>query len=92
MKRKLALLLSLILAPLAAMHAADKPDKPNPDQFAGVDPDDGTAPRPEKMLPPRLIPNPNSTEDDARAKLTCTSVPSIAVSRGRRHGSSRPES
>jgi hypothetical protein len=84
MKLTLTLLTALLLAPLAALHAADKAAKPNPDQFAGIDPDDGTAPRPEKMVPPQLIPNPNSTEDYARAKRTCSGVPSLAVSRGGR--------
>jgi len=78
------LLTALLLAPLAGLQAADKPAKPNPGQSAGVDPDDGTAPRPEKTVPPRLIPNPNSTEDYARAKRTCSGVPSLAVSRGGR--------
>jgi len=84
MNPTLTLLTALLLAPLAVLYAADKAAKPNPAQFAGIDPDDGTAPRPEHMAPPRLIPNPNSTEDYARAKRTCTGVPSIAVSRGRR--------
>ena len=84
MKPTLTLLTAVLLAPLAVLHAADKAAKPNPAQFAGIDPDDGTAPRPENMAPPRLIPNPGSTEDYARAKRTCTGVPSIAVSRGGR--------
>ena len=84
MKPILTLITALLLTPLAALHAAGKPAKPNPDQFAGVDPDDGTAPRPEKTVPPRLIPNPNGTEDYARAKRTCSGVPSLAVSRGGR--------
>ena len=84
MKPILTLLTTLLLAPLVVLHAADKPAKPNPDQSAGIDPDDGTAPRSENMLPPRLIPNLGSNEDYARAKRTCTGVPSIAVSRGGR--------
>lgn len=84
MKLTFALLTTLLLAPLVVLHAADTPAKPNPDQSAGIDPDDGTAPRSEYMLPPRLIPNPNSTEDYARAKRTGTGVPSMAVSRGGR--------
>jgi predicted neuraminidase len=78
-------LTALLLAPLAALHAADAPKpKLNPDQFAGIDPDDGTGPRPDKAAPPKLIPNPGSTADYNRAKRTCTGVPSIAVSRGGR--------
>jgi len=84
MKPVLTLLAALLLVPLVALQAADKPAKPNPDQSAGVDPDNGKAPRPEKTVPPRLIPNPNSTEDYARAKRTCSGVPSLAVSRGGR--------
>jgi hypothetical protein len=76
-------LTALLLAPLAALHAADAPKpKLNPDQFAGIDPDDGSAPRPDKAAPPKLILNPGSTADYNRAKRTCTGVPSIAVSRG----------
>jgi hypothetical protein len=45
MRPSLPLLAAVLLAPLAAVHAADGP-KPNPDQFAGIDPDDGTGPRP----------------------------------------------
>ena len=78
------LLTALWLTSLTTLQAADQPAKPNPDQSVGIDPDDGTAPRSENMLPPRLIPNPGSTEDYARAKRTCTGVPSIAVSRGGR--------
>jgi hypothetical protein len=77
-------LAALLLAPLVALHAADKSGKPNPAQFAGVDPDDGSAPRPDKAILPKLIPNPGSTADYNRAKRTCTGVPSIAVSRGGR--------
>jgi len=84
MKTTLTFLTAILLAPLTTLQAADKPAKPNPDQSAGIDPDDGTAPRSENMLPPRLIPNPNSTEDYARAKRSCTGVPSMAVSRGGR--------
>lgn len=84
MKHTRALLTALLLAPLPALPAADNLAKPNPDQFAGIDPDDGTAPRPEKIVLPRLIPNPGSTEDYARVKRTCTGVPSIALSRGGR--------
>jgi hypothetical protein len=84
MKRTIALT-TLLLAPLAVLHAADAPGaKPNPDQSAGIDPDDGTAPRPDKAIPPKLIPNPGATADYNRAKRTCTGVPSIAVSRGGR--------
>lgn len=81
---KLIILNAFLLAALAASQADDKPGRPNPGQLGGVDPDDGTAPRPEKTVPPRLIPNPNSTKDYARAKRTCTGVPSLAVSRGGR--------
>jgi hypothetical protein len=77
------LLAALLLAPLAASHAADATE-PNPDQFAGIDPDDGTAPRTAKAIPPKLIPNPGGTADYTRAKRTCTGVPSMAVSRGGR--------
>ena len=85
MKATLTLLTALLLSPLAALHAADAPkSKPNPDQFAGIDPDDSTAPRPDKAIPPKLIPNPGGTADYHRAKRTCTGVPSIAVSRGGR--------
>jgi len=83
MKRTLPFLAALFLAPLALLHAADKPDKPNPDQIAGVDPDDG-APGTGRSAPPKLIPTPNSTEDYARAKRSCTGVPSMAASRGGR--------
>ena len=77
MKHTLTLLTFLLLAPLAALHAADTPKsaaKPNPDQSAGIDPDDGTAPKPDKAIPPKLIPNPGSTADYHRAKRTCTGV------------------
>ena len=85
MKSTLTLLTALLLASPALLQAADTP-KPgtNPDQFAGVDPDDGTGPRPEKAVPPKLIPNPGGTADHSRAKRTCTGVPSIAVARGGR--------
>jgi hypothetical protein len=75
-----ALLVALELAPLAALTAADKP---NPDQSAGIDPNDGV-PSAGRSAPPKLIPNPGSTVDYARAKRTCTGVPSLAVSRGGR--------
>jgi hypothetical protein len=85
MKRTFTLLALLLLAPLTALHAADAAKaKPNPDHSAGLDPDEGTAPRPENEVPPRLIPDPNRSEDYARAKRTCTGVPSMAVSRGGR--------
>ncbi len=85
MKPTLTLLTALLLVPLAALHAAEVPkSKSNPDQFAGIDPDDGSAPRPDKAILPKLIPNPGSTADYNRAKRTCTGVPSIAVSRGGR--------
>lgn len=84
MKQRLTLLAALLLALLATLQAADKPAKPQLDQLGGFDPDDGTAPRTEKMVPPCLIPNPNSTEDYAHAKRTCSGVPSLAVSRGGR--------
>jgi hypothetical protein len=78
-------LTALLIASLAALHAADALEpKPSPDQSAGIDPDDGTAPRPDKAIPPKLIANPGSTTDYNRAKRTCTGVPSIAVSRGGR--------
>jgi hypothetical protein len=85
MKHTLTLLTALLLVPLAALHSADatKPEL-NPDQFAGIDPDDGTGPRPDKAVPPKLIPNPSSTADYNRANRTCTGVPSIAISRGGR--------
>ena len=80
MRYILTLLTALLFAPLAALQAADAPKaKPNPDQFAGIDPDDGTAPRPDKAVPPKLIANPGSTADYNRAKRTCTGVPSMAV-------------
>jgi hypothetical protein len=85
MKSALTLLTALLIASQATLNAADAPkSKPNPDQFAGIDPDDGTAPRPDKATPPKLIANPGSTADYNRAKRTCTGVPSIAVSRGGR--------
>jgi len=85
MKPTLTLLTALLLVPLAALHAADEPKpKLNPDQFAGIDPDDGSAPQPDKAILPKLIPNPGSPADYNRAKRTCTGVPSIAVSRGGR--------
>ena len=62
------------LALLASLHAADQPAKPNQDQSTGIDPDDGTSPRPNKAIPPKFIPNPGSTADYNRAKRTCTSV------------------
>jgi len=83
MKQTLTLLTALLLAPLATLHAADKADKPNPAQFAGIDPNEGTAASAQSGLP-RLIPNPGSTADYARVKRTCTGVPSIAISRGGR--------
>ncbi len=79
------LLTALLLAPWPTLHAADAPtSKPNPDQFAGIDPDDGTGPRPDKAIPPKVIPNPGGTADYNRAARTCTGVPSLAVSRGGR--------
>ncbi|MBM3859135.1 MAG: exo-alpha-sialidase [Verrucomicrobia bacterium] len=83
MKHTLALLTALLLAPLAPLPAADKPAKPNPDQIVGIDPSDGD-PASARSDPPMLIPDPNGTADYARAKRTCTGVPSIAVSRGGR--------
>lgn len=35
------LITAILLAPVAAPRAADKPAKPNPDQFAGMDPNEG---------------------------------------------------
>jgi hypothetical protein len=84
MKPNLALLATLLLASLTALCAADKAQKPNPDQFAGIDLVDGTALRPDQAIPPKLIPNPGSTAYYTRAKRTYTGVPSIAVSRGGR--------
>jgi len=84
MKHMLITLLTiLLLAPLTTLQAADKANQANPDQSAGIDPSDG-APGAGRSAPPQLIPNPNSTEDYARAKRTCTGVPSLAVSRGGR--------
>ncbi len=83
MKHTLTLLTALLLAPLAAIHAADKTEKPGIAKFEGIDPNEGTAAT-SKDTPPRLIPNPGSTKDYARVKRTCTGVPSIAVSRGGR--------
>jgi hypothetical protein len=83
MKTTLSLLTALLLAPLAALYAADKTQKPGLAKFEGIDPNEGTAAT-SKDTPPRLIPNPGSTEDHARVKRTCTGVPSIAVSRGGR--------
>jgi hypothetical protein len=78
-------LLTALLSQLLVLHAAEPPkSKPNPDQSAGIDPDDGAGPRPDKPIPPKLIPNPSSTADYTRAKRSCTGVPSIAVSRGGR--------
>jgi hypothetical protein len=83
MKPAFTLLIALLRTPLAALHAADTPKpKPNPDQSAGIDPDEGTGPRPDKTIPPKLIPNPGSSADYNRAKRT--GVPSIAVSRSGR--------
>jgi hypothetical protein len=85
MNNTLTLLSALLLVPLAALHSADAPKpKLNPDQFAGIDPDDDTGPRPDKAAPPKLIPNPGSTADYNCANRTCTGVPSIAISRGGR--------
>ncbi|MFM7114508.1 MAG: exo-alpha-sialidase [Planctomycetota bacterium] len=50
-----------------------------PAAIDGVDPDDGTGPRPAQWNPPRLITNPDSTAEYARDKRTCTGVPSIAI-------------
>jgi hypothetical protein len=83
MRPSLTLLAALLLAPFSQLHSTDAP-KLNLDQFAGVDPDDGSGPRPVKATPPKLIPNPSSTADYHRAARTCTGVPSIAVSRGGR--------
>ena len=83
MKHTLTLLTALLLAPLAAIHAADKTEKLGIAKFEGIDPNEGTAAT-SKDTPPRLIPNPGSTKDYARVKRTCTGVPSIAVSRGGR--------
>ena len=84
MRSTVVLLVTLLLLQ-AALHAADAPiAKPNPEQFAGIDPDDGIVARPDKAIPPKLIPNPGSTKDYTRAKRTCTGVPSLAVSRGGR--------
>ena len=87
------LITTLLLTPLAAVSVTDTAGSTPPEraqaeranaEVAGVDPDDGTAARPAKPAPPRLIPNPNGTADYARAKRTCTGVPSIAVAKGGR--------
>jgi hypothetical protein len=83
MKLTCAFLTVLLLAPLAALHAADKAAKPDPDQFAGIDPNEGTAGS-APSGPPKLIADPGSTGDYARAKRTCTGVPSMAISHGGR--------
>ena len=58
---------ALLLAPLAALHAADAlKSKLNPDQSAGIDPDDGTGPRPDKAALPKLIPNPGISYPDGQ--------------------------
>lgn len=72
------------LAKKKPLTSADTAPMPNPDQFAAIDPDDGTAPRPDKAITPMLIPNPGGTTDYNLAKRTCTGVPSLAVSRGGR--------
>ena len=82
-KHFLILLTVLLLAPLATLHAADQSTKPKADPLVGIDPGDG-APAAARSAPPMLIPDPNSTADYARAKRTCTGVPSIAVSSGGR--------
>jgi len=79
MKLIVTILVALLLASLAAHAIADKAAKPGPAPLAGK----GTA-APAKSVVLRLIPNPGSTEDYARAKRTCTGVPSIAVSRSGR--------
>ncbi len=76
-------LTALLLAPLLALQADDKNQKPGLAQFEGIDPNEGTAAS-SKDTPPRLIPNPGSTADYNRAKRTCSGVPSMAVSRGGR--------
>lgn len=81
--RSLATFILYSLAALPALHAGDKTPKPGPGQLEGIDPNVGTAVS-SKKTPPMLIPNPNSTEDYARGKRTCTGVPGIAVSRGGR--------
>jgi hypothetical protein len=93
MKHTLTLLTALLLAPLAALHAADKPASLNPNQVKDIDANDNTSAGAKKALPdyklladlpPKLCPNPGSIEAYARVKRTCTGVPSIAVSRGGR--------
>jgi len=86
------LIATLLLTPMAVTDAAEPVDPSaagpaatrDQAQLSGVDPDDGTAPRRGKTVPPRLIPDPNGTADYARAKRTCTGVPSIAVAKGGR--------
>ena len=80
---RLALIAALVLAPLAALHTADKPRDPGHLQFQGIGPIEG-APAIAMDAPPKLIPNPPATEAYSRAKRTCTGVPSIAVTRGGR--------
>jgi hypothetical protein len=82
------LLSTLLLATLSALptlQAADgSKSKLTTDQFASIDPDDGSGPRPDRAALPKLIPNPGSTTDYNHARRTCTGVPSIAVSRSGR--------
>jgi len=68
----------------AGLFAADpEPARSNPDDTAGIDPDD-RSPGTGLSATATLIPNPNSTEHYARTSRTCTGVPSMAVSRGGR--------
>jgi hypothetical protein len=85
MKTALMIMALLQLAAVAAVPAAEPPvGSQNRDQVAGIDPDEGMGPRPDRAVPPRLIPHPGSTAAYTREKRTCTGVPSIAVARGGR--------
>ena len=79
----LFMLPALLLAPLAALRASDKPRDPGLAHFQGLGPNDG-APAIAMDGPPTLIPNPSVTEAYSRAKRTCTGVPSMAITRGGR--------
>ena len=83
MKHTLRLLAVLLLAPLAALHAADTAMNPEMPGAQDIAADDG-APDIAMDGLPKLISNPSATEAYSRAKRTCTGVPSMAITRGGR--------
>lgn len=74
---------ALLLAPLAALCAADLAGQSGLPTSDGLGPD-AVAPVVAKDWLPKLIPNPSATEAYAPAKRTCTGVASMAVTRGGR--------